>query len=245
MMTQLLVDIGNTRIKWGLTVGKEIICGQPLVHHQLEQNELLKYWKNISAPDCMAVSCVSSIQPLQLVREVAGLLWPNIEIISAQSKANAFGVRNAYINPEKLGVDRWLSLIAARQYYSGCTCIVDCGTAITIDLLDAEGRHQGGVISPGLRLMKGSLAQGTDALQFDEKEFPIGLANSTDAAIYTGTLWSAIGLIEHTISKQPEATTLLLTGGDADLIAGQLKCKPIIDTDLVLRGLAIELTGQR
>jgi type III pantothenate kinase len=244
-MTQLLVDIGNTRIKWGLDKDNHIIHGQSLVHQQLEQNELLKCWKNISAPDRMAVSCVSSKQSLELIMTVARLLWPSIEIMLAQSKANDFGVRNAYYNPEKLGVDRWLSLIAVKQHYQGYTCIVDCGTAITIDVMDADGRHQGGLICPGLRLMKSSLATGTEILQFNQQKYPIGLANSTDAAIYTGTLWSVIGLIEHTMNKQPEITTLILTGGDAELIAEQLTCQPIIDSDLVLRGLALLLTGNQ
>jgi type III pantothenate kinase len=240
-MTQMLVDIGNTRIKWGVAKDSKIICGQPLVRQHLGHNELLTCWKNISAPACMAVSCVSSIESFELVRTVAASLWPDIEIVSAQTQEYAFGVRNAYIDTEKLGVDRWLALIAVRQHYQGYACIVDCGTAITIDLMDAAGCHLGGLIAPGLMLMKSSLAKGTEALMFDKKKYPIGLANTTDAAIYTGTLWSVIGLIEHIINKQPEFATLILTGGDADLIAEQLKYQSIVDADLVLRGLEILL----
>ncbi|NOT10965.1 MAG: type III pantothenate kinase [Methylococcaceae bacterium] len=243
-MTKMLVDIGNTRIKWGLANGQVINSGHPIVHKQLSQNELFDSWKNISPPDSLAISCVSTIKLLELVKSVANKLWPNIVIFLAKSKSKAFGVSNAYIDPERLGVDRWLSLLAARRHYPGNTCIVDCGTAITIDVMDAEGRHQGGVISPGLSLMKNSLAQGTDALRFDQNHYPVGLAQSTDAAIHTGTIWSATGLIEHAFNQQEENATLILTGGDAELIAEQLVCKPIVDVDLVLRGLAIMSTGQ-
>jgi type III pantothenate kinase len=154
-------------------------------------------------------------------------------------------VRNGYNDAEKLGVDRWLALIAVRQRYKGNTCIVDCGTAITIDLIDAAGCHLGGLIAPGLRLMKTALATGTEALMFDQIKHPIGIANSTHAAIYTGTLWSVIGLIEHIINNQPEFTSLILTGGDAELIAEQLKCQAIVEADLILRGLAIILADDQ
>jgi type III pantothenate kinase len=109
--------------------------------------------------------------------------------------------------------------------------------------MDAGGHHQGGIISPGLTLMKRSLAQGTHALQSDQLQHPVGLSKSTEAAIYSGTLCAAIGLIEHVISQYEKNVTLILTGGDAELIAKQLVCQSIVDDDLVLRGLAIMLAG--
>ena len=244
-MTQMLVDIGNTRIKWGIAKNNNIVCGQSLVCRHLERKELLTAWKNIPLPSDIVVSCVSSFETLELVRTVAKMLWPDIEIISAQTQSYAFGVHNGYKDAEKLGVDRWLALIAVRQHYQGNACIVDCGTAITIDLMDATGCHLGGLITPGLLLMKSALATGTEALMFDEKKHPIGLADTTHAGIYTGTLWSVIGLIEHILNNQPEFTSLILTGGDAELIAEQLKCQVIVDSNLVLRGLAIILADDR
>ena len=178
------------------------------------------------------------------MQAVAVELWPAIEIIPVKSQAHAFGVYNAYQQPEKLGVDRWLALVAVRNHYQLPACIVDCGTAITVDLIDADGKHQGGLISPGLTLMKKSLAAGTEALQFHETNYDFGPANFTEAAIYSGTLAAAVGLIEHVLTKQSNAMQLILTGGDAEIIATQLAIKPIIDADLVLRGLAIVLEGQ-
>jgi type III pantothenate kinase len=129
--------------------------------------------------------------------------------------------------------------VAVRRHYQLPACIVDCGTAIAIDLIDANGNHQGGLISPGLTLMRKSLVEGTEALQFHETDYVFGLANFTEAAIYSGTLSAAAGLIEHVLTRLPYTIQLILTGGDAQFIAQQLKGKPVIDTDLVLRGLAI------
>ncbi|CAA9891479.1 Type III pantothenate kinase [Candidatus Methylobacter favarea] len=239
----LLVDIGNTRLKWGLAEDSHITSGQSQVHHQLDSHKLIEIWKKIAPPRQLAISCVSSSRLVELVRAVAVELWPDIDISIAQSQAQAFGVYNAYEQPRKLGVDRWLSLVAARRYYPGLACITDCGTAITLDLIDAQGRHLGGLISPGLTLMRKSLAQGTEALKWSEMNYAAGLANFTEAAIHSGTLAAACGLIEHVLATQPENIQLILTGGDAGCVAEQLAYKPIIDPDLVLRGLSIVLEG--
>lgn len=237
----LLIDIGNTRLKWGMANGYQIIAGQPLVHDQVVRHELVNIWEKISPPQRIAIACVSAGQLSEQVRSVAFELWPGVDIISAKSQAQAFGVQNAYENPEKLGVDRWLSLVAVRHFYPGPVCVIDCGTAITVDVLDTYGKHQGGLISPGLMLMKKSLSLGTEQLQFSETHHAFGLATNTAAAIYSGTLSAAVGLIEHVVARQPEAMQVILTGGDAQLIAERLAFKPVIDTDIVLRGLSIIL----
>jgi len=239
----LLVDMGNTRLKWGGAKGGQIITGQSLVNTRINRQELIELWQGISRPRRIAVSCVSANQLFELVQSVAIELWPDADIVLVKSQAQAFGVINAYQQPGKLGVDRWLSLIAVWQQYQSPACIVDCGTAITVDLIDADGRHQGGLISPGLTLMKKSLGQGTDALPFSETSHVLGLASCTEAAIYSGTLMAAIGLIEQVLTKQPKNTQLILTGGDAEFIAEQLGIASIVEPDLVLRGLLCVLEG--
>jgi len=235
----LLVDMGNTRLKWAVTKADQIVSGKIMVNHQLNRHDLVTTWKHLIAPQRLVIACVSNNELLELVLAVAVELWQHIEIIQVKSQAYAFGVHNAYQQPEKLGVDRWLALVAARHHYRGAACIADCGTAITVDLIDDEGRHQGGLISPGLMLMKQSLAQGTAALQLDASVYEDGLANFTEAAIYNGTLMAASGLIEQIMVKQKHSLQLILTGGDAELIARQLSCEAIIDPNLVLQGLAI------
>lgn len=240
----LLVDSGNSRLKWAVMQDGGLVTGRALVNRQITRHELIETWKMLTPPERLVISCVSRAPLLELVLAVAVELWPAIKIIPVKSEAHAFGVYNAYQHPEKLGVDRWLALVAVRNHYPIPACIVDCGTAITVDLIDADGKHQGGLISPGLTLMKKSLAEGTEALQYHETNYAFGPANFTEAAIYSGTLAAAVGLIEHVLTKQSNAMQLILTGGDAEIIATQLAIKPIVDTDLVLRGLAIVVEGR-
>jgi type III pantothenate kinase len=239
----LLIDMGNTRLKWAVTTAGQIMSGAPLANNRINRDELFQLWSDISRPRRIAISCVSATRLLELVQTVANELWLGVDIILVKSQAHAFGVINAYQQPERLGVDRWLSLIAVWQQYQAPACIVDCGTAITVDLIDADGKHQGGLISPGLMLMKQSLGQGTEALTFSNAQYACGLAGSTEAAIYSGTLLAAVGLIEHVLAQHPAGMRLILTGGDAKLIAGQLDAVSTVDPDLMLRGLLCVLEG--
>jgi type III pantothenate kinase len=247
----LLIDMGNTRLKWGIACGGQIISGPTLNNSRITRNELVELWKNIDRPRRLAISSVGAAPLLELVQSVALDLWLDVDIILVKPQAQAFGVINAYQHPEKLGVDRWLSLVAVWLQYQGSACIADCGTAITVDLIDADGRHQGGLICPGLTLMRKSLGQGTEALSFDDSDPVFGRATSgslalaadfTEAAIYNGALAAAVGLIENVMAKYPNRQ-LILTGGDAGLIAGQLAVTSIVEPDLVLRGLLRVLEG--
>lgn len=254
----LLVDMGNTRLKWAVVENGQLLTGQALVNEQINQQLLLSVWQNLTPPQQLVIACVTakkadlssfenlkglsidkSIDTLEMVIAFAVSLWRDIEIVYVSSQTQTFGVINAYTPPEKLGVDRWLALIAVRHAYRLPACIVDCGTAITVDLLDTDGRHLGGFISAGLTLMKKSLAGGTNALPFSDTPYPLKAANFTEAAIYSGTLLAAVGLIEQVLSKQMNTPVVILTGGDAALIAPHLSVTPLVDADLVLRGLAI------
>jgi type III pantothenate kinase len=249
----LLIDMGNTRLKWAVTTGGQLMTGQFLVNSWINRDELIRHWKGLYHPRRIAISCVSANQLLELVLTVAQQLWLDVEIIQVKSQAQAFGVINSYPQPQKLGVDRWLALVAVWQKHHDSACIVDCGTAITVDLINADGHHQGGLISPGLGLMKQALGLGTEALPFNNAESdPVGagfkpinlsLANDTEAAIDSGILMASVGLIEHVLANY-EIRQLIFTGGDAELIARQLKVKSLVDPDLVLRGLLCVLEGQ-
>jgi len=235
----LLVDMGNTRLKWAVTNGEQLMTGEPLFNEQINEQALLAVWQALTPPPQLVIACVTASERLAVVMAVARRLWSDVKISRVQSQAQSFGVLNAYTPPEKLGVDRWLALVAGWQVCHTPVCVVDCGTAITVDLLNAEGRHLGGVISAGLALMRKALAGGTDALPFSDIRYPLAAANFTEAAIYSGTLWAAVGLIEQVLAKQTTPMTVILTGGDAALIAPYLSIKSMVDPDLVLRGLAI------
>jgi type III pantothenate kinase len=240
----LLVDMGNSRLKWGVSNKLDIISGRPIANTEINRNTLTQLWQAIDTPEQLAISCVGASCLFDLVVSVAYELWPRITIIPAKSEAQALGMCNAYQEPEKLGVDRWLCLVAGYHNYRKALCVVDCGTAITVDVVDSSGKHLGGLICPGLKLMKESLVKGTENLKPGKTVYSFGLANFTDAAIYNGTLSAACGLIEFVLKNQPDTIHLLLTGGDAEVISAHLSRPAIIDPDLVLRGLALTLHKQ-
>lgn len=239
----VLADLGNTRLKWGIGQGGEIRTGAPLAHRDADFCQQLETaWRRVDGiPKRLALSSVASPAALQSICRIALGLWPDIEIIRAHSQGYAFGVQNAYRTPEKLGVDRWLCLLAARRYHVLPACIADCGTAITVDVIDAQGVHQGGVIAPGLQLMKQVLQSGTQDLPHCNEYYPAGLAADTEAAIYSGTLYACIGLIERMLREQQNQPHLLLTGGDAALVAAHLHYPHGVQADLVLQGLSVIL----
>ncbi len=238
----LLIDIGNSRLKWATAHTKHLTVGDPLANGLLTEATLAHAWQALQTPKQIAIACVANTQLVALVKQTAWKLWPNTAVIEAQAKHCAFGVVNAYEAPLSLGIDRWLALIAAHQLYRTNTCIVDCGTAITIDLLSADGLHRGGFICPGLSLMRQALYKQTHNLPFSNTVFSLAAATSTEAAIFSGTVNAALGLIAQVMTQQLHPTELILTGGDAALLAGYMQSVPLIHAHLVLYGLAIVLS---
>ncbi len=237
----LLVDIGNSRLKWGIEEAGLIHQAEAIDYRHVSiRDELQQAWYGLTAPRKLAIASVGAKQVLDEVSELAYDLWPALDLLIPLATANAFSVSNAYRQPEKLGIDRWLAMLAAHHYYPGHCCIVDCGTAITIDMIDADGRHLGGLICPGLRSMKKALEADTVVLNMiSQQHISAELADNTAAAIDSGTLLAAVGLIEVVIGRQAMPCQLILSGGDAEAVAGQLQHAVIIDPALVLKGLSI------
>ena len=133
---------------------------------------------------------------------------------------NSFGVKLCYSDPSTLGVDRMAALIAANENYAGNSCIVDCGTAVTVDALDVNGVHLGGVIIPGAEAMKKALLANTKIEVNDsDVEFNV-LSQTTENAIHTGCISAVVGGIEYVVNKMASDydgfDQILLTGGGAE-----------------------------
>lgn len=234
----ILLDMGNSRLKWGIEHNGRVDRGMAVDYRRPDFiNELQYAWEGLSRPGKLAVASVAEPVYTDKVVDLACNLWPGLEVLFPKVNACAYGVSNAYRQPEKLGIDRWLALLAVHRYYPGACCIVDCGTAITVDVITAEGRHLGGLISPGLLLMKKSLAANTAALSVDSRQSTCGLADTTAAAIDNGTLLAATGLIETVFFSLDKPCQLIICGGDADIVAGRLHQPHIVDAELVLKGL--------
>jgi type III pantothenate kinase len=280
--TLLLVDIGNSRVKWGIASNApdfgstqsaiagvsdrlsgqqsepvldrvdshlsavdfcQIKIGEPFPTQTISSDKILSsMWGEIPSPLQVMVSNVAGLDIANQLKAWVQQRWGLVPQFAC-SMVKGYGVNNAYRYPEKLGVDRWVALIAAHHACPGPVCVVDCGTAITVDALDAEGNHLGGVIAPGLMVMRQSLAGGTHALPNAEDNFHHTLAIETKAAIASGTLQAVAGLIERCIreitSRLGSKPRLWVTGGDAPAIAPLLEIPFELKPELVLEGLLV------
>ena len=167
----------------------------------------------------------------------------------ARSTAQQAGVQCAYPQPERLGIDRWLAVIAAHHLsreagFSGAAAVIDCGTAITVDAVTAEGQHLGGVIAPGIARMVASLAGATPGIPEQAFSFDAlqpSWSNTTDAAVQQGALQAALGLIDRSrrvLQQQlPADTQYWLTGGSAESLQCALLDQWTLRPALVFDGL--------
>jgi type III pantothenate kinase len=244
----LLIDIGNSRIKWALSVphsGAALTAGGYLDPDDHLDAQLEGIEKVSGAPRRAVIACVGSKDALSTVLDAVQDRWPQLETRHFKTTARACGVTNAYLQADTLGADRWAALIAARALLPAQHAVIaGCGTAATIDVLDAHGMHQGGYILPGLKMMREALHLGTAALPLAEGQASALIpARDTRSAITAGTALCIAAAIETVTAaqlKSPGAATLcLLTGGDAEAVARNLKISCRYEPDLVLKGLAI------
>lgn len=242
---RLLLDIGNSRLKWATETADGGYATVALDYRRPRfLDDLRRSWLTIDPPQTVAIASVSNRRLFESLISLSRSLWPQCRLLLPKASAAAFGVRNAYRQAEKLGVDRWLAIIAAHHHYGGDLCIVDCGTAVTVDVLQADGRHLGGLICPGLNAMKQALVANTAELDFTAQVYRGGLGTATDVAIANGVGAAVTGLIEQTLRNQAVGYRLLLTGGDAASIAELLSVPYLLDAELVLKGMSIFCEGE-
>lgn len=234
----LLVDIGNSYFKWAVAEQGGIAETRYLNYRETHFiTALTQAWGELAAPEAIGLAAVAAPDVVEDVFRFGRSLWPEAKWVRPASARQGLGLTSAYRKPEKLGVDRWLAMIGALHAYPGANCVVDCGTAITVDFVAADGRHQGGLICPGLRLMTQALAANTHALPVAAGAGATALGTDTDAAIQAGVQWAAAGLVEAALRRQKQNYRLVLTGGDATLVAQQLTVDKVLDVQLVFKGL--------
>jgi type III pantothenate kinase len=225
----LCLDCGNTRLKWGLRDGAGW-AGQGVLSLARLDSLALRA-ERIVACNVAGEKAGAAIESLA-ARMAAPLHW-------VRAQAAYGGVTNGYEHPDQLGADRWAALIGARALHAGPALVVMSGTATTVDVLDADGVFRGGLILPGLTLMRESLAQGTADLPTTAGEFR-PLPRNTFDAIASGCLNATLGAIERMfrqVADRPGALCLL-AGGAAPTLAPHLAPPHRVVEDLVLEGLA-------
>lgn len=238
----LLIDIGNTRIKAALVVN-----GQPHMLPALGTRDHAPFtaWNAglDRRPSRVLVSNVAGPEMAMHVLRYTRERWQLEPEFALPCRTRA-GMTTRYQNPEKLGVDRWLAALAAWHEARGPVCVCDVGTALTIDVVTADGTHLGGLIAPGPDLLRTSLTRGTAQLQSDGLSSVQGFADNTRDAISLGCTDALAGLLQRVATRLDELAPhedfrWYLTGGAAPLVEPWLPAPAVHLPDLVLRGLAV------
>ncbi len=232
----LLVDAGNTRVKWALAdagcAPGEWRCHGAVLHAQLD--EAAAEWKAGGVTRAL----VSNVAGPQLAERIAALLPAGIAVEWFASSAQRAGLRNGYREPARLGCDRFAAAIGARALAPGQDLVVaTCGTATTVDAVRADGLFMGGMILPGLALMASSLASNTAQLpQVAPGAVPALFGDNTNDAILSGVLSAQAGAIERAVAGHG-ASACIVSGGAAPFIAPALKVAHTLVDNIVLVGL--------
>jgi len=231
----LLIDTGNTRIKWALADGPSLVTRGVVEHSDVVT--LPKVWGNLPPINRILVACVAGPQIREAVEDAIDRVDGEVDWVVAREFE--CGVRNGYSDPTRLGADRWAALVGAYALGLVPGVIVSAGTALTVDMMGADGRFAGGIIVPGFRALDAGLRART-ALAADTGAFS-AFPTCTEDAITTGAIDALCGAVER-VARRVAATgstpRVILTGGDADRIASHLTVPFSRVDDLVLRGLA-------
>lgn len=248
-MNVLLIDIGNTRIKWARFDGKRVGRQHAAVHSGWGGED---YARRVigsgRAPERILVASVAGARvdrSLELAARRARAPAP--EFVASQRRAG--GVTSGYLEPWRWGVDRFVAAIGAHHLAKGkAVCVVGVGTALTIDLVDAVGRHRGGAIIPAPTLMVDTLLKNTDGIRRRAQGGAAGgdslFGRSTRTALVQGARYAAAALIDRAVCEaralvRGPAPLVVLTGGGAPLVQPLVQSASVSAPDLVLRGLAV------
>jgi type III pantothenate kinase len=251
-MKILEIDAGNTRIKWRLLEYsnqqvEKIKSDYALVPDQVgeipdplsQQLHELKE-EGIEKIRASNVRGDDFAKLLSLFCESNFSVNVNYAVVSAECA----GINNAYKEFETFGVDRWLAMLAAYRSAKSAVCVVDCGSAITIDLINADGQHEGGFIVPGLQLMQRSLGEHAANLNYHpQSNTNIEPGTNTTVAINHGVLIMALGMLEKVNHNWGADRYWYLTGGDAAILSSFIKWEHEINPELVMDGLEIANDG--
>ncbi|MCC8404314.1 type III pantothenate kinase [Paraburkholderia sp. MMS20-SJTN17] len=261
----LLIDAGNSRIKWALVQpdGTQLASGA-LAHDDVTapptRSGSQREWANLPTP-CGA--WLSNVAGAEIARHVAALVeahWPQLPLTTIRASARQCGVTNCYTTPHSLGSDRWAGMIGAHAAFPGeHLLLATFGTATTLEALRADGAFIGGLIAPGWTLMMRSLGEHTAQLPTLDGARARGLLDAADAAraarrgpffatdtphsLSAGCTLAQAGLIERMWRDLQDEwqvpVRLVVSGGAADEVASALKVPHTRHDSLVLSGLAL------
>ena len=252
-MSFLALDVGNTRLKWALYTAPQA-GARPLAHGAqfLENIEKLSDgdWQGLPAPRWV-VGCIVAGNAVKRRVEEQLENWDVVPQWVVSSSAEA-GLTNGYDHPSRLGSDRWVAMIGARQRLleqgDARPCVVVMvGTAVTVEAIDTEGRFLGGIILPGHGIMLRALESGTAGLHVptgEVRDFP---TNTSDALTSGGTfaIAGAVQRMVDNLQRQCGQTPVVyMTGGAGWKMAPSMSVPCELVDSLIFDGL-LEIARKR
>ena len=232
----LLIDVGNTAIKWRLANAEGLLDAAGSV------SDVLSLCQRVEAEPWGVMGLASVASDSADAELITALTASGARVVHrATAQSNCLGLVSSYAEPERMGVDRWLAMLAAHVHNEGALCVIDAGTAVTVDLVSAEGAHDGGYILPGADLMRRALSSETDRIHVGALETPrVVPGNTTKACVTAGSWRAVIGAVQSTMAAYPEHCALL-TGGAATTLQ-DLGLAATYSPDLVMEGLRLWLS---
>ncbi|UHD18160.1 type III pantothenate kinase [Thiocapsa bogorovii] len=243
----LLLDIGNTNLRWTLSGAGTHGEVRIVRHGGAVPIDLLADWERLDAPERVVASNVGGASVASAIGRATRAYW-GLDVEFVQTRARFGALQIAYRDPERFGVDRWLALVAAHRLVAEAVLVVDAGTAATFDLLLADGRHLGGLILPGVEMMRASLLAGTLIPRIASEPTDEPWAVDTGPAVAAGSLQALAALATRLYDRLRQETqappALILTGGDAERLVPAMDRPCRVVPDLVLRGLSEVVSGE-
>jgi type III pantothenate kinase len=248
----LLIDAGNSRIKWALVApdGSRLHAGA--MDHVREAGEKASpdEWSTLPQPCGAWISNVAGAEVGERLEALIDAHWPGLSRTVVRACAQQGGVTNSYATPDALGSDRWAGMIGAHAAYPGEPLLIATfGTATTLEALRADGTFVGGMIAPGFTLMMRSLGEHTAQLPIvaggmaDAAQPGIAFATDTRRSISAGCALAQAALIERAWADLQDAwkmpVRLVVSGGAAAEVTAALKVPHTRHDALVLAGLAL------
>lgn len=246
-MKALLLDVGNSRIKWGVLNDGEIRQTGHISQDRIRDKGLQVLTTKL--PRSVDEVFVSNVAGTSFATRLSGVVGMHCDcdVRFARTERRGWGVSNSYTQPRRMGVDRWVAMVGAWAEFQRSCLVVDAGTAITLDAIDGVGAHLGGQIIPGVSTMSAALSSATSDIPL-VRPLPVRkgsdmqmFARNTAAAVREGAHNAVAGAVDRairTLRSNGYKPTVVLTGGDASRILNALSETPMHRPHLVLRGLA-------
>lgn len=246
----LLFDIGNTNTHIGLADGRRVLKQTNISTREWFGGDAKTLVKKIAGAEKINGAVLCSVVPraTPFARKIVGTLW-KLDVLELSPKTLR-GVGIDYPKPNSIGPDRLANAVAAKFHFGAPVVVVDFGTAVTFDVVDAKGNYTGGIISPGLAAMTDYLHEKTALLpkiKICEPKNIVG--KSTEQAMLAGAVHGYRGLIRGLLAElkrelKTEKLPVVATGGYAKLIAAKLPEISAVRPDLTLEGLRLVFTSQ-